>query len=328
MLSVIQVGVGGFGNCWLNVIKRHPERARFAALVDLSAENLAKAAALVGVPAENCFASFDEALRKVDANAVICVTPPAHHRAVCVKALRAGKHVITEKPLADTMANGKAMATAAGKAGGILMVSQNYRFARWARTMRKLLESEILGKPGACIVRFYKDPRFSGFRAEMPYPLIIDMSIHHFDLLRYITGSDPAEVAGRSWNPPWSVFKGDPSSILYFTMASGLPVVYDATWASRGPETPWNGDWEFECERGQLAYRGDKIYITQDGQTAEYTDYVEMPWQGQDFTLMEFIDAIASGRQPETHAGDNLGSIAMVFAAVKAVQTGRPVKIG
>ena len=327
MLNVIQVGVGGFGNCWLNVIKRHPECARFAGLVDLNAESLEKASALAGVPKENCFASLDGALKAVEAEAVICVTPPAHHREVCVKALRAGKHVITEKPLADTLINGKAMASAAQKAGRILMVSQNYRFVRWARTMRKLLESQIVGKPGACVVRFYKDPKFTGFRAEMAYPLIIDMSIHHFDLMRYVTGSDAVDVAGRSWNPPWSVFKGDPSSILYFTMANGLPVVYDATWASRGPETPWSGDWEFECERGQIALRGEKICITQNGQTTEYTDYVEMPWQGQDFTLMEFIDAIASDRQPETHAGDNLGSIAMVFAAVKAVQTGKTVKV-
>ena len=217
--------------------------------------------------------------------------------------------------------------SAAEKTGKILMVSQNYRFARWARTMHKLLESNVLGKPGACIVRFYKDPRFTGFRAEMPYPLIIDMSIHHFDLMRYITGSNAAEVAGSSWNPSWSVFKGDPSSILYFKMASGMPVVYDATWASRGPETSWNGDWEFECERGQLAFRGDKIYLTTNGTTTEYTDYLEMPWQSQDYTLVEFIGAIASGKQPETHAADNLGSIAMVFAAVKAVESGKRVKV-
>ena len=46
----------------------------------------------------------------------------------------------------------------------------------------------------------------------MPHPLIIDMSIHHFDLMRFFLGSDAVAISARSWNPPWSWFAGDASA--------------------------------------------------------------------------------------------------------------------
>jgi len=117
MLKVIQVGIGGFGRCWLETIKRNNSVATHAALVDIDEGVLKEKAEAYGVPAECCFTRLDDALDKVDADAVVCVTPPAYHREVCVKALEAGKHAITEKPLADTIEDCRAMVAAAEKTG-------------------------------------------------------------------------------------------------------------------------------------------------------------------------------------------------------------------
>ena len=50
----------------------------------------------------------------------------------------------------------------------------------------------------------------------MPFPVIIDMSIHHFDLIRFVTGLEAVKVSGAAWNPPWSNYKGDCSTSVVF----------------------------------------------------------------------------------------------------------------
>ena len=61
-----------------------------------------------------------------------------------------------------------------------------------------------LGTVSAAAVQFFRGPHFGGFRETMAYPLVVDMAIHHFDLMRFLLDRDPVAVSGRSWNPPWS----------------------------------------------------------------------------------------------------------------------------
>jgi len=72
VLKVIQVGIGGFGRCRLDTIKRNNSVATHAALVDIDEGVLKEKAEAYGVPAERCFTRLDDALDKVDA--VVCVS--------------------------------------------------------------------------------------------------------------------------------------------------------------------------------------------------------------------------------------------------------------
>jgi len=274
---------------------------------------------------------------------LINVTPPAVHKSIALKAFNAGLHVLTEKPLADTPTNSKAMVAAAAKHRRKLMVSQNYRFQPWARTVRRLLDDQVLGKLGSCSLRFLKRPDFgTSYRVTMEYPLLVDMSIHHFDLMRYLLGLDPVSVYASGWNPRWSYFTHQAACQAVFEMTKGVRVSYDANWVARGRETGWNGDWRIECSEGAIwvTEQEGRMVVELDPGTgrskgkpvevkakAGPVKLVSMPASGQEYSLLEMTRAIEEKRQPETSGKDNLKSVGMVFAAVDSIKKGKPVAI-
>jgi predicted dehydrogenase len=220
----IQVGVGGFGGSWCNTLAKE-RRAKVVAMVDVSEEALRVQCAKHGYDESICYSSLETALKSVEADALVCVTPPAMHREHVVAGLRAGLNVISEKPMAESMTDCKAMLREARKTGQTYAVSQNYRYSRDTYTMAQMIQKGVIGEIGQVKIDFYKGIQCGGFRAEMDFPLLVDMSIHHFDLIRYLTGQNPVSVKGEAWNPSWSHFAGDASSSILFEMSNGARVV-------------------------------------------------------------------------------------------------------
>jgi predicted dehydrogenase len=214
----------------------------------------------------------------------------------------------------------------ANETGVLHMVAQNYRYSVPAQTLKQVIASGELGRVGAVTVEFFKGPHFGGFREEMPYPLIIDMSIHHFDMMRFFLDSDPVTIFGRSWNPPWSWFKGDASASVILGFANGVVVSYDGSWCSMGRETPWNGNWRFECEKGVIALEGDQVYTQLTGQEATPVQPVERKYVAQPYLLHEFYEAVTQGNPPATPCQDNIKSLGIVFDVVKSFETGCPMR--
>ena len=324
---VMQVGVGGFGRRWVGALSE-AKGVKVVALADINPEALAAAQEKLSVPDSFCFKDFRKALDTVEADALINVTPPSVHRQVALYAFRRGLDVLTEKPLADTMGNAKVMVEAARKARRKLMVSQNYRFQRWARTARRTIEKKKYGDLGHLSVKFFKAlrPR-TGFRRKMEHLLLVDMSIHHFDLIRYILGSEPIKIYTRTWNPKWSWSEGDVAAAVIIEMKNKATVVYDANWVTTERQTTWNGDWVFQFARGRLALRDDVLYEAKVGKEEKPARLAAMPCKGQEYSFLEFRRAIREKRQPETSGKDNLASLAMVFAAIESSKRGRAVEV-
>ena len=234
--KIIQAGTGSFGKSWIGIVMDSPEW-ELAGIVDPNRENLASASDEYGIPGEKCFASFEDAFENTSPGALLNVTPPGFHRELSIKALDAGLDVIVEKPLSDNMRDAREIVSYAEEKGRKLMVSQNYRYRSGPRTIRKLIEEGAAGEISYAVVNFQKGPRFEGFRIEMDYPLLIDMSIHHFDLMRYLTGKNPVSIYAESWNPQWSRFKGDASLNLTLQFNGDIRLSYSGSWASAGKET-------------------------------------------------------------------------------------------
>jgi predicted dehydrogenase len=331
-MRVIQVGVGGFGNVWLNCLKSD-KRVTIAALVDVSTETLERARVSAGCNAKICYSSYEKALREVRADAVVCVTPPQFHRKQVVAALKAGFHVISEKPMATTPADCAAMLRVAKETGKTYVVSQNYRFSPQMYTLASLVKRGVIGTVGQVRIDFWKGFDFhGGFRHSMEYPVLVDMSIHHFDLLRFITGLNAVAVRGQAWNPPWSNYRGDCSSSMVFEMHNGCRAVYNASWCAKGSFCDWNGNWSIEGGRGTLTYDNGNILLHKmkslyEIRTSKPVATKVIKKTGQAFVLDDFIRSIAEGRRPQTDVFDNIHSVSMVFAAVQAARTGKRVRI-
>lgn len=335
-MKVIQVGIGGMGQAWLQTVLAS-DTVEFAGFVEVNAEIAETQAARNGLDRALIFPTLDEALASVQADGVINVTPPQFHRDISIRALEAGIPVLSEKPLAPTLAEAQDIVDCANRTGVLHMVTQNYRYSTVAQTLKQALDPAVMGSIGAVSVEFFKGPHFGGFREEMPYPLIVDMSIHHFDMLRFFLGADPVTVFGRSWNPPWSWFKGDASASAVVTFDTGVVATYTGSWCATGHETPWNGNWRFDCDNGIVTLVDDKVWVYP--RVREHAgllppaveptavELVTPPRVAQAYLLHEFYSAVTEGTPAVTTCQDNIKSLSIVLNLVESFESGSVVKM-
>jgi len=328
-MRFIQVGVGGFGQSWLGHVQRD-RAASLVALADINPQALEAAREQTRLAASRCFEDYRKAFDTVPADATLIVTPPGAHHEVALAAFAKGLHVLSEKPMADTMEHAHLMVRAGKEAGLTLMVSQNYRFRPWARTMAQLLQSGRFGAPDNMSVRFAKVLRAEGQpELKLQHGLVRDMSVHHFDLMRALTGREAVWVWGRTWQPAWSWFQEDACAVAAFEFEGGLRAFYEGTWVTRGRETGWDGYWSVECAEATIELRGERVHVIQaehPGQDAEVELQRESD-SGQTAALAEFQQAVAEKREPETSGRDNLRSLAMCFALTESSRTGMAVEV-
>jgi predicted dehydrogenase len=114
----------------------------------------------------------------------------------------------------------------------------------------------------------------------------------------------------------------------------GVPVVYEGDWATRGPETSWNGEWEIVGEEGRLLWRGDREDRGKGEVLLERWDEEPRPVeQGNPAfveraaTLQVLREAVEDGRPPETAAEDNVRSLAVVLGCVRSIESGEKVDV-
>jgi predicted dehydrogenase len=338
-MRLMQIGVGGFGRSWAELAARAPG-IELVAVVDPDPAARAWAADALGLPPEAVVATADEAFARFDAEGVSIVTPPPTHYSLTVAALAAGRHVLLEKPLATSLAEAREMIAAADRAGRFVMVSQNYRMRPPVEAARQFVRSGALGALVAVKIAFRRDTRAAwptdNFRYAMRHPLVLDMTIHHADLLRSITGHEVDTVYARGWRVPDSPYVHDPAVIATMTLSGGATVVYDGDWAARGSETSGNADWEFIGERGRLWWTGDPDDALRGQLTLEPADEPArtLEFGGSDEALSDrpaslqaFRRAVETGVEPETAARDNIRSLAIVLACVESIERGEIVAV-
>lgn len=333
-LKIVLVGIGGWGWSWIGVAQ-HSTAWELQAVVDVNPEALKRAQEVYGLGPDQTYSSLDEALKHIQADAALIVVPPELHARVAENALSHGLHCLIEKPLADTVADAKKIVAAGKKAGKRVMVSQNYRFKRSPQTVKKVLQSGVIGEVGSVYLNFQKAPRFSGFRLQMAEPLLTDFTIHHFDQMRGIIGLEPVKISARSWNPKWSWFAGNAATSVFIETRSGATVVYTASWVSQGWETTWDGDWRIQGDGGEIHWANNEVTIRPSDlfKTVFMAGAVErngtlqaslVPMEVEErwAVLLEFAASIEEEREPETNADDNLRSIALVLGALMSVKRG------
>ena len=332
-MKIIQIGVGGFGRHWVQLLSEYPG-IDVVALVDVDEETLVEAAALAKLRADRCFRELTAALEAVTADTLICITPPAFHRQHATQAMEAGLDVVCEKPLATNLDDALAIARKSQETGRLVAVSQNYRYRPLTWTMRRLVQRGEIGEIGQVSLDFYKGWYFdsANFRRTMAQPALADMAIHHFDLLRFVTGLEAVTVRGESWNPPWSKNSGDTAVAVTFTLENGARFVYTASWCAQGDFSDWNGNWLVEGQAGSLHYRQEALTLNHTTQRYQVSDsqtvrQVGPPLQDQAYVLGDLVAARCEGRQPRTSVFDNLRSLSMVMAAIEAADSGQTVPV-
>ncbi|HWS81210.1 MAG TPA: Gfo/Idh/MocA family oxidoreductase [Rubrobacter sp.] len=284
------------------------------------------------------YGALEEALEGVECEAVLVASPPGTHHVVAKAALEAGKHVLCEKPLATTLQDAFDLVEAAGRAERILMVSQNYRYNAPFRAMQRLVMEGELGELASIKISCRRDTRAQfapdDFRYSMRHPYVLDMSVHHFDLIRAATGRDVRGVYARSWRVPDSPFVHHPAVAALLDLEGGVPVVYEGDWATHESETSWNGEWEIVGEAGRLLWSGSKedrgtgkVLLERWGREPRLVGQPDLEFVEREATLQALCAAIEDGEPPETAAADNVKSLAAILGCVRSIESGNAVDV-
>jgi predicted dehydrogenase len=321
-VRLIQVGAGAMGRAWLDVIAQSAD-VELVGLVDLDLGSAQRAAEAAGLPTVATAIALDEVLGRVTADAVVNVTIPTAHAEVSTAALLSGMPVLCEKPAADTTSAALSMVAAAEVSNRLLMVSQSRRY--WHHVAALSGQVAQLGPLGFVECSFFRGPRFGGFRDAMPYPLLADMAIHHFDLARALITSEPAWIRSESFNPSWSWYAGDAAVQAFAAFADGTRFAYTGSWCSPGLETSWNGRWRISGEAGAALWDGDHQPVAQTAGGAPIPAVPGVGREGIAGALAEFVAAIRNGSVPSGEIHRNVMSLAMVEGAIRSARTGRRV---
>ncbi|TVR51604.1 MAG: gfo/Idh/MocA family oxidoreductase [Puniceicoccaceae bacterium] len=325
---VLLVGCGGMSRAWLEALATTD--ATVVGLVDLDEANARRRAEDFGLSEAFIGTDLEAALAQLRPDAVFDVTIPEAHHAVTLAALRAGCHVLGEKPLADTLPKAREMVAAAAQAGKTYAVIQNRRYNANIRTVLRLLREGRIGRPHTFNADFYLAPRFGGFREKMRHVLLVDMAIHTFDSARYLSGKNATHVFCHEYNPPGSWYQFDASAMALFEMQDGVVFNYRGSWCATGSKTDWFAQWRILGDEGTLLWDGGAgIRICRPRENPEKPAFMALieeqsidplplapEERGHAGLIREFLHCIRTGGTPMTVASDNIHSLAMVFGAV------------
>lgn len=340
MVKLVQIGLGGWGRNWAQEVLPAVPGVELVALVDADPAMRTLAAKSLPTAAGKVFATLDEAMVTTRPEAALVVVPLAAHAAVAGAALGHGLHVLVEKPFTETLAEAVALVERAEADGLHLMVNQNYRHFPAPQTFRRLVASGELGHVAAVAVDFWKmfDANYRYF--FLAEPLLSDMAIHHFDLMRFVLDDEPVAVSAMSWSEPATPYEGRPGAAALIRFKSGVVVSYRGTWISRGPDSVWGADWRIDGSRQAAlgTFRGnrgdrrgaDRVTLYQTAERDTPASLVELPFTDRAGALAGFRDWVASGTAPAglSTGRDNLLSLALMHAAIaSAVEGGRLVAI-
>lgn len=214
-IRTVLVGCGNMSRAWIEAASKIPA-VELVALVDIFEEAAQKRAQEFHLTDAVISTDLTSVLKQVNADAIFNCTIPEAHYEVTMLALQYGCHVLSEKPLADSIAHAQEMVAAAERAGKIFSVIQNRRYDPNIRRLKGFLSSETIGPLTTVNSDFYIGAHFGGFRDHMQHILLLDMAIHSFDAARYLIGADPVSVYCKEWNPQGSWYDQDASAIAIF----------------------------------------------------------------------------------------------------------------
>ena len=309
MINVAVVGTGNISPLHLSGFLAHPGLARIVALCDLVPAKAEAKRAAFGLDGVGVHAHIDQVLARDDVDLVAICTPPSTHAELAIAALRAGKHVLVEKPMAPSLAECDAMIAAARESGRVLSVVAQNRFRDDLALVKAAVESGLLGPVAAVQVDSawwrgteYYDLDWRGtWESEGGGPTL-NHAIHHLDLVAWLLDASPQAVAALMTNAWHDNSEVEDLSVAILQYPRALATV-----------------------TASVVHHGQQQRFVVQGRDA----VVELPWavrsevpagsghpsDGGNAALIDKIEALRAGLAPLEHTG-HAGQIGDVLAAV------------
>src|SRR6266516_8095543 len=343
---MIQVGTGGFGAEWCRrflppVIA--DRLVQVVAAVDLDPEALVNARRHLQLPAERCYTDMAKAFEQNPADFCVVVVPPAAHETVVDLALAHDLHVLSEKPIADTLEGSVRIARKVRRADRKMGVTMSNRFDQDKTTLRQQLRSGRFGDIGYLVMRLTCGCRSYGswgkFRHDIPDPLLVEGAIHRLDLLADLAGADCESIYAEAWNPKWGEYAGPSQALVTMRFANGCRAFYEGAKTNAVGLNDWTNEYvRAECELATLVLDHRRIERfgydprarwprAREG-AGELVPLLRQPRWAHTWLIEQFVRWLDGGEPMATNVEDNLRSVVLTAAAVESSRSELPVDAG
>lgn len=289
-VGIATLGAGNIAGAHLRALQALPE-GRLVVTSDVDLERAQARQEEFG--GERALGRYEEAIACPGVEAVIVCLPHGLHEEAVVAAARAGKHILVEKPMSNTLAEARRMVQAAEEAGVTLMVGQVLRFGAPNRLARQLIREGRIGRPRRLMRR-----RIQWFRDWVPWShdpqlcggiALYGFGSHEVDMLLWLTDSHATRVyaEGEKVNPVWQDY--DEVSLQMRLSNGGSASLQLSLNCKAGA-----GDTIVIGDEGTLLIDGEGVHL--DG---ERIPVEPVGPEGIEAQLREFLGAIREGREPE-----------------------------
>jgi len=337
-MDKVRVGVLGTGviirDFHLPVLQGNP-KAEIVAAGNLHKESLIRLAEDFRIP--KTYTDFREMADDPEIDAVVVGLPNYLHAPVTIQMLKAGKHVLCEKPMAISVREAEAMIDAAQEAHRLLMIGHMWRFDSEIRWLRRVVANGRIGrvfKAKSHAIWLREGPRSGSWFTQLRFAgggALADMGIHSLDTLRFVLGgARPIKVFARV-GACFEKMEVEDTASLMIEFEGGIAAFVEAGWYHPYADG-LEGYTQVYGTRGYASALPCKLYSKVEGVWS--TVHPEMPKRKQQCDLPmyqaqmdHFIDCILMGEMPLTNGAEALWSLRMLEAAYQSAQTGEAVQI-
>ncbi|UOG73781.1 Gfo/Idh/MocA family oxidoreductase [Hymenobacter tibetensis] len=317
-----------FGEC---------KKSKPVALVSGSPEKLKKVAQQYGIKPENCYSyeNYDKLKDNPEVQVIYIVLPNSMHAEYVVRGAQAGKHILCEKPMANSAAECQVMIDACKKAGKKLMVAYRIQYEPYNRQVRDMIRSNKFGKTKYIQTqnsqssanpdhwRHKKDLAGGG---ALP-----DIGLYCLNTTRFLLGTEPTEVFAYSHSTPGNPLFKEVEEHMSWQMRFPDGIIVDSITHYNTHDSRY---YRVNSERGWMhldnayAYTGQRLQTSHAEGEAKMQNQITIPSKNQFATEMDhFSTCVLEDKAPHTPGEEGLQDHRIMEAIYQSAREGKPVKL-
>ncbi|HXV84510.1 MAG TPA: Gfo/Idh/MocA family oxidoreductase [Candidatus Binatia bacterium] len=333
-LKVAIVGTGGIYRLAHGPAWRQIPQARVIATCDIIKERADQARAELGV--EKSFSSLEDLLARDSIDLVDICTPHPSHAELAIKALRAGKHVICEKPMALEIEDAARMMEVAKETGGHLYIGHTRRFDRRWVEIKQQLKSGRIGEP---VAARWNERSWAGFPGDnwrwdpRNGGVLMDLGVHVADLFAWFFEAEATEVYAKTLSiRPEARRKGAADfALVQLTFAGNKQALMELSWAHPQEYAPFYSTLEIIGTRGKLTLSdrdAAPMVVIKDGtQMPRYSPLLSTFPESFVGELSHFVASAADNTEARITPANAYRAVAVMVKAQESAATGKPISI-
>lgn len=315
-VRIAVMGLGNYGQGWAYVAAKNPN-VELVAVIDRSQDALNAVDLSAGK-----YTDIDAAIQETRPDAVILVVPPRLHIPLAKKLAEKNIAILCEKPICEELSEAEEFLAVCEAENKVCCIAENFRYRPVMRQAKKLLLEGAVGKIVRVNCRYVSchPDASNAYHGALKHPLLCDVTVHHLDVARYLTGAEPKSVACTEHAAYHTWYQHRPASAeISSEMTNDIFFMYSGTTASPVSITDSFGEWEIMGDKAVMRISGPTVtlYTAQNEKTVwEFPDLRDT----REPLLDGFIRALQENTVGESDIRDNFKSFRWTQKAMEAAE--------